>query len=60
MARLLDISIAINISGLAVIGALESWRPGFVSGAVNVGLVWIGAVVLLSVTLLVKRRYNNQ
>ena len=60
MARLLDINIAINIIGLAVIGALESWRPGVVSGALNIGFVWVGAVVLLSAGLLVKRKNGNQ
>jgi hypothetical protein len=60
MLRLLDISIVLNIIGLAVIGALESWRPGVVSGAVNISFVWIGAVVLLSVGLLVKRQCGSQ
>ncbi len=52
---LLDISLAINIVGLMVITALESWRPGYVSVAVNVGVVWLVAVGLLSVGWSMKR-----
>lgn len=52
---LLDISIAMNIAGLAVMSGLESWRPGYVSGAVNISLVWLAAVILVSGGLVVKR-----
>lgn len=55
MKRLLDFSIAINIIGLMALSALESARPGMVSAAVNVGVVWLGAVVLLSLGLLEKK-----
>lgn len=40
-------TIALHIIGLAVISALESWRPGIVSSAVDIGMVWLFAVVLI-------------
>lgn len=56
MTRPLGISIALNIAGLAVMTTLESWRPGFVSGAVNVGIVWLGAVGLIALGLIMTRK----
>lgn len=52
----LDLSITLNISGLIVLSALESARPGMVSSAVNVGLVWLIAVILMSLGLLIKNQ----
>lgn len=40
-------TIAINILGLIVITGLEAVRPGFVSGGVNVGIVWLVVMVSL-------------
>lgn len=56
MNRLLDISLVLNITGLAVVSALEAWRPGFVTSAVNIGVVWVGAVLLISVGLFAKHK----
>lgn len=55
MKTLLDVSVAINILGLTVISALESWRPGFVSGAVSVSIVWVISVILISAGLITKK-----
>lgn len=40
----------ITVAGLAAVGLLEAWRPGFVSGAVNLGLMWVAATGLLLVS----------
>ena len=56
---LVDISITLNIVGLALVSALEAWRPGSISGAVNFGLIWIGAVIFLGLGLLLKRGYQK-
>ncbi len=47
MKRLTDMTIAVNIGGLAILAALESWRPGSVSAGVNSGYVWLVSTALL-------------
>lgn len=58
--HLIDISIALNIIGLAVTSAFEAWRLGVVSGAVTMSVIWIGAAALLGVGLLIKREMNSK
>lgn len=58
--RFLELCLAINIIGLALISALESWRPGVVSSAVNIGFVWIAAVGLITIGVLLRGLDHSQ
>ncbi|MBI2984459.1 MAG: hypothetical protein HYY50_02445 [Candidatus Kerfeldbacteria bacterium] len=43
--------IAVHLLGLAAVMVLETIRPGFVTGAVSLTWVWLGSIVVMSVTI---------
>jgi len=55
-----DWNIGINVAGLAIVNALEVWRPGYISAAVPMAVLWVGAVVLVSVSLVVRQKSINK
>lgn len=44
---LTHLASALTIVGLAAVSAVESWRPGAVSGAVDLTVVWLVSVAFL-------------
>lgn len=54
------LTISLNVAGLAIVATLEAWQPGSISRAVNVGAVWLIAVILIGVCLVLERPNNRK
>lgn len=54
--QLVDWTIGIHIVGLAVVTILEAWRPGYVSMALPMWLLWVGGVILMSAAVMIKQK----
>lgn len=55
MSKLSRIIIFINILGLAVVQALESWRWGTISSILPMTWIWLGSAVLIGGTVILGR-----
>ncbi len=59
MTRFQEYTVAINIVGLAIITALEQWRPGFVSLGLSFGWIWLMVLAVISLVLLVPSEHYD-
>lgn len=48
---LVDLTIVINVLGLTIISAVESYRPGSTGAAVDIGIVWLVTLILIVLAL---------
>lgn len=60
MKRPIDCIIGINLLGVAMVTALEQWRPGAISAAVPLWVVWTMPTLFVTLALLLDRPESNR